>query len=123
MVLAQKEKVFLLLDNFSDHQVPNVGTRLRVTRLEFYLQTPQVIFNSWMHALLHLSRHNTIHQIDCFSANKVFAIYIYQVVVMLERAWRAGVTTSTIQNCWRHTGILSISIERQIKEARLLVKG
>ena len=35
MVLAQKEKVLLLLDNFSGHQVPNVGTRLRVTRLEF----------------------------------------------------------------------------------------
>ncbi len=35
MVLAQKEKVFLLLDNFSGHQVPNVGTRLKVTRLEF----------------------------------------------------------------------------------------
>ena len=33
--LAQKDKVFLLLDDFFGHQVPNVGTRLRVTRLEF----------------------------------------------------------------------------------------
>jgi hypothetical protein len=40
---------------------------------------------------------------------------------MIERAWRAGVTTSTIQNCWRHTGVLSIFIERQIEEARFLV--
>ena len=35
MVLAQKEKVLPLLDNFSGHQVPNVGSHLRVTRLEF----------------------------------------------------------------------------------------
>jgi hypothetical protein len=31
-------------------------------------------------------------------------------------------TTSTIQNCWSHTGVLSISIKRQIEEARLLVE-
>ena len=35
MVSAQKEKVLLLVDNFFGHQVPNVGSRLRVTRLEF----------------------------------------------------------------------------------------
>jgi hypothetical protein len=35
IVLAQNEKVVLLLDNFFGHHVPNVGTRLRVTRLEF----------------------------------------------------------------------------------------
>ena len=34
MVLAQKEKVLLLYDFFG-HQVPNVGSRLWVTRLEF----------------------------------------------------------------------------------------
>ena len=63
------------------------------------------------------------YQIDCFSANKVFANFdIYQVVVTIEWAWHAGVTTSTIQNCWRHTGVLSISIERQIKVARFLVE-
>ena len=62
------------------------------------------------------------YHIDCFSANKVFAIDIYQDVVMIERAWRAGVTTSTIQNCWKHTGVLSIYIEREIDEARLLVE-
>ena len=49
-------------------------------------------------------------------------IDIYQVVVMVERAWRAGVTTSTIQNCWRHTGVLSISIGREVHGARSLVE-
>ena len=33
MVLAKKEKVFLLLDNFFGHQVPNVVSRLRVTQI------------------------------------------------------------------------------------------
>ena len=62
------------------------------------------------------------YKIDCFSANKVFAIDIYQDVVMIERAWRAGVTTTTIQNYWKHTGVLSIYTEREIEEARLLVE-
>ena len=53
------KKVFLLLHNFSGHQVPNVGTCLRVTRYNnFYLRTLQVVFNLWRQALLHLSRHN-----------------------------------------------------------------
>ena len=52
----------------------------------------------------------------------MFAIDIYQVVVMIERAWHTGVTTSTIQNCWRHTCVLSVSIERVIGEARHLVE-
>ena len=52
----------------------------------------------------------------------MLAIGIYQVVVMIGRAWRTGVTTSTIQNCWRHTGVFSISIERGIEEARRLVE-
>ena len=41
---------------------------------------------------------------------------------MVERAWCVGFTTSIIQNCWRHTGVLSISIEREIEEARCLVE-
>jgi hypothetical protein len=35
MVLVQKERVFLLLDNFFGHHVSSVGSCLRVTRLEF----------------------------------------------------------------------------------------
>ena len=33
-----------------------------------------------------------------------------------------GDTTSTIQNCWRHTGAFSISIEREREEGRCLVE-
>jgi hypothetical protein len=52
----------------------------------------------------------------------VFAIDIYHVVNMVERAWRVGITTSTIQNCWRHTCVHSIFNEREIEEARCLVE-
>ena len=38
MVSAEKEKVLLLVDNFSKHQVPNVGSRL-----EFCLQIQLVV--------------------------------------------------------------------------------
>ena len=37
---------------------------------------------------------------------------------MVEKAWRLEVSTTTIQNCWRHTGILSNLIEREIEEVR-----
>ena len=42
------------------------------------------------------------NQIECLSANKVFAIDGYQVVIMVKRAWSVKVSTSTIQDCWRH---------------------
>ena len=35
IVIVRKEKVLLLVDNFSGHQIPNVASRLRVTWLEF----------------------------------------------------------------------------------------
>ena len=47
-------------------------------------------------------------------------IYIYIYILLL--LWHEGVTTSTIQNRWRHVGILSISIKREIEEARRLVE-
>ena len=39
-----------------------------------------------------------------------------------KRAWRTRVITLTMQNCWRHKCVLSISIERGIEEARRLVE-
>ena len=124
MVLAQKEEVLLLLGNLSGHQVPNVGSCLRVTRLEFLPPNTrsrfQPIYAGIIASFKAQYRKLVIqYQIDCFSANKVFAIDIYQAIVMVERAWHVGVTTSIIQNCW---GVLSISIEREIEEARCLVE-
>ena len=54
------------------------------------------------------------HQIDCISTRKSFAIDVYQVVTMLEKAWRNGVTPITIKNCWRHMGILSVLVENEV---------
>ena len=48
----------------------------------------------------------------------MFAIDVYQVVVMVERAWRVRVTSSTIQNCWNHTGIFSVLVEWETNQAR-----
>ena len=54
------------------------------------------------------------HQIDCISTGKNFAIDVYQAVTMLEKAWRNGVIPTTIQNCWRHTGILLVLVENEV---------
>ena len=58
------------------------------------------------------------HQIDCISIGKSFAIDVYQVVTMTEKAWRNGVTPTTIQNCWKHTGILLVLVENQVLQEK-----
>jgi hypothetical protein len=60
------------------------------------------------------------YQIKYSNANKVFAIDIYQVVVMVEHAWRAGVTTLT--KLLEATYILLIFIEKDKEKIRCLVE-
>ena len=54
------------------------------------------------------------HQIDCIATGKSFAIDVYQAMTMLEKAWRNGMTPTTIQNCWRHTRILLVLVENEV---------
>ena len=119
MVSAEKERVLLLVDNFSRHQVPNVGSRLRVTRLEFLPPNTTSHFQPMDVGIIasFKAQYKKLliqHQIDCISTNKSFAIDVYQTVPMLEKAWRNGVTPTTIQNCWRYMGILSILVENEV---------
>ena len=48
MVMAAKEKVVLLVDNFSIHQVPNVALWLRVTKLVYLPPNMTSRFDLWM---------------------------------------------------------------------------
>jgi hypothetical protein len=41
-------------------------------------------------------------------------IDVYEAVTMLEKAWRNKVIPTTIQNCWRHTRILSVLVENEV---------
>ena len=121
--MAQEEKVILLLDNFSGHQVPNVGSRLRVTQLVFLPPNTTSRFQQMDAGIIasFKAQYRKLliqYQIDCITANKVFAINVYQAVIMVEHAWRIGVTTSTIQNCWKHIGIILVLVEREIEETR-----
>ena len=125
MVSAQKEKVLLLVDNFSGHQVPNVGSRLRVIRLEFLPQNTTSRFQPMDAGIIASFKAQYMklliqHQIDCISTNKSFVIDVYQDVTMLEKAWCNGVIPTTIQNYWRHTGILSVLVENEILQEQLL---
>ena len=119
MVTAGKEKVLLLVDNFSGHQVPNVGSRLRVTRLEFLPPNTTSRFQPMDAGIIasFKAQYRKLliqYQIDCISTGKSFEIDVYQAVTMLEKAWRNGVTPTTIQNRWRHTGILSVLVENEV---------
>ena len=81
-MLAQKEKVFLLLDYFFSYQVPNVGTHLWLTRLEFLPPNTTSHFQFMDGGIIasFKAQYRKLmiwYQIDCFNANKVFAIDIY----------------------------------------------
>jgi hypothetical protein len=119
MVSAQKDKVLLLVDNFSGHQVPNVASRLRVTQLEFLPPNTTSRFQPMDAGIIasFKAQYKKLliqHQIDCISIGKSFVIDVYEAVTMLEKAWRNGVTPTTIQNCWRHTRILSVLVENEV---------
>ena len=86
----------MLLDNLFGHKVSKVGSCLRITPLELLppnttnrfqpMDVDIIAFFKAQYRKLVIQ-----YQIDCFSANKVFAIDIYHVVVMVKRAWRAGI--------------------------------
>ena len=91
MISAQKKKVLLLVDNFFGHQVPNIGSRLRVTRLEFLPPNTTSRFQPMdaRNIASFKTQYKKLliqHQIDCISTGKSFAIDVYQVVTMLEKA-------------------------------------
>ena len=91
MVSAQKEKVLLLVDNIFGHQVPNVGSRLRVTQLEFFPPNTTSRFQPMDVEIIASFKAQCRklliqHQIDCISTSKSFAIDVYQAVTMLEKA-------------------------------------
>ena len=91
MVIAQKEKVLLLVDNFSGHQIPNVASRLRVTRLEFLPTNTTSRFQPMDASIIasfkaHYRKPMIWYQMDCLTANKVFAIDVCQAMIMVVMA-------------------------------------
>ena len=118
MVMAGKEKVVLLVDNFSGHQVPNVASQLRVTKLVFLPPNTTSRFQPMDAGIIasfkaHYQKLVIQYQIDSIMADREFKIDIYQAVVMVERVWREGVTPQTIQNCWIHTGVFTSLLESE----------
>ena len=111
MRLAGKDKVLLLVDNFSGHQYSAIESQLHIVTVEFlppnttsYLQPMDVgVINSFK---AQYRKTLVEHTLDCFMNNEDLEINVYQAVKMLECAWRVKVTSSTIYHCWRHIGLL-----------------
>ena len=111
MRLAGKDKVLLLVDNFSGHQYSTIESQLHIVTVEFlppnttsYLQPMDAgVINSFK---AQYRKMLVEHRLDCFMNNEDPEIDVYQAVKMLECAWRVKVTSSTIHHCWRHTGLL-----------------
>ena len=114
MVLAGREKVILLVDNFSSHQIPNVASQLRIIKLLFLPPNTTSRFQPTDAGIIvsfkaHYTKLVIEHQLECIMAERKFVIDVYQAVVMVERTWRVGVTAQTIKNCWSHTNIFFYS--------------
>ena len=111
MRLAGKDKVLLLVDNFSRHQCSAIESQLHIVTVEFlppnttsYLQPMDVgVINSFK---AQYRKTLVEHTLDCFMNNEDPEINVYQAVKMLECAWRVKVTSATIYHCWRHIGLL-----------------
>ena len=82
MVMAGKEKLVLLVDNFSGHQVPNVASQLRVTKLVFlppnttsrFLPMDASIIASFK---AHYQKLVIQYKIECIMADREFNIDVY----------------------------------------------
>jgi hypothetical protein len=53
-------------------------------------------------------------------ADRSTEIDVYEAVIIVEKAWLIGVSALTIQNCWKHTGILSVLIGNGEEEGKCL---
>ena len=99
--------------------MPNRGSRLKVSQLDFLPPNTTSSFEPMDEGIIASFKAQYMklliqHQIDCISIGKSFAIAVYQVVTMLEKTWRNGVTSTTIKNYWRHIGILSVLVENEV---------
>ena len=111
MRLAGKDKVLLLVDNFSRHQCNTNESQLHIVTMELlppnttsYLQPMDAgVINSFK---AQYRKMLVEYRLDCFMNNEDPKIDVYQAVKMLECAWRVKVISSTIYHYWRHIGLL-----------------
>lgn len=103
MVVAQKEEVLLLIDNFLGHKVPNIGQQWKVTWLKFVPLNTRSRFQSidaWIIQSFKAQYHKPLiqHYKDLLieNKNKDVYIYIYIYISICHNAWCIGVITSTI---------------------------
>lgn len=105
-------KILLLLDNFSGHTVPD--DFLTHIRLEFFAPNltahVQPLDAGIIHAFKCHYRKRFINRAfrrlnDPKTAKKVYEIDVLVAMRLAKLAWHA-LTSETIQNCWRHAGII-----------------
>lgn len=104
-----KRKVILLVDNFSGHTIKYVPTNMRIEFFEPNM-TPFVqpldagVIRCFKACYRRQFCYRAI-EMDDAGEEDVYKIDLLQGMLMARKAWDE-VSTDTIQNCWRHTGIL-----------------
>ena len=114
-----KQKILLLLDNFSGHKwhkevIMNIKVVFFSANLTPFIQPANA---SIIHCLKAIFRRLILcRSLDCEEEEEVFAINQLEAMQLLEEAWNS-IKQSTIANCWQHTGILPL-IDEEASNSR-----
>ena len=110
MVTSGEHKVRLLVDNFSRHQIPIIGSRLCITQLEFLplnttsrFQPMDARIISSFKAQYH--KRMIEHKINCLMSTQNPEFDVYQVIVMIVQLGNMGLLLRPFKICWSRNGI------------------
>jgi hypothetical protein len=105
---SQKRKIVILMDNFSGHDISYEPTNIEMVYFEPNL-TPfvQPLDAGIIRCFKAHYRHQfCLHALDLDEVGErnIYKISLLEAMTMANAAWDR-VTSETIKNCWRHTGI------------------
>ena len=109
MVALGKEKILLLVDNFSVHQIINI--ELSIVKVKFLPPNTTSKFQPMDVGIIksfkaHYRKLLVQHKIDCLLKSESTDIDVYQAIQTVVKAWGDGIKSSTILHCWGHTGFI-----------------
>ena len=111
-MVRENRKILLLMDNAPSHIIPDNMTNVRCEFLPptttSHLQPMDAgIINAFK---AHYRRYLVRFHIDAIDAGRVTKVEVSDAIRWTKLSWDE-VTSSTIVNCWRHTGILPVEGE------------
>jgi hypothetical protein len=114
-MVRQNRKILLLIDNFSGHQwnektTKNIQIEFFTANLTPFVQPMDAGIIRTLKAVYQRLKLERSLDRERDGEADIFKIDQLEAMRLMERAWEE-VSTETVANCWRHTGILPKSPE------------